>query len=70
MKLFPGLKMIDRIAIHEGWPEEEGTILEVDGSNVKLEYPDGVVRWKAAFNLDISPDNPPELLERAKNENS
>lgn len=56
-QLFPGLLVQDITAMQNGWVDQEGTIIEVDGSNVKVCYLSGNVRWKAAWNLDVSSSN-------------
>lgn len=64
MKIFPGLRVIDITAVRNNWPDKFGTILEIDGSNIKVQYDSGAVRWKAWWNLQISDDNSPEMLKK------
>lgn len=50
----PGAKVIDLTACLNGWPDNWGTVVEVDGSMVRVEYPSGVVRWKQGGNLVLA----------------
>lgn len=44
-------KVKDLTAIKRGWPDVYGTVLEDDGSNVKVKYESGTERWKRDINL-------------------
>ncbi len=43
--------VIDLTAKRNGWPEDEGVIIEVGGSYIKVRYPSGQERWKEHINL-------------------
>lgn len=44
-------KVVDLTAKENGWPDVEGVVTEVDGSNVKVRYTSGKERWKMHINL-------------------
>ncbi len=46
-----GNKVIDRTAEANGWPDKNGKVVEVDGSNVKVKYTSGNERWKMHISL-------------------
>lgn len=48
-----GDKVLDVTAMRNGWPDQEGEIIELDGSNIKVRYNSGNERWKAAWNLRL-----------------
>ncbi|MDQ5951358.1 MAG: hypothetical protein QG639_635 [Patescibacteria group bacterium] len=48
-----GQKVIDRTARANGWDDVQGTVIEVDGSNIKVRYISGNERWKMTISLDI-----------------
>lgn len=47
----PSDKVIDTTAEYNGWSDTKGTVLEVDGSHVKIKYESGAERWKKHINL-------------------
>jgi hypothetical protein len=46
-----GDDVFDLSAIVNDWTDKAGTVIEVDGSNVKVAYPSGNQRWKMHINL-------------------
>lgn len=46
-----GDKVCDETAEVNGWPDVNGYVIEVDGSNVKVRYESGNERWKLHINL-------------------
>lgn len=52
-----GQRVIDLTAQYEGWPDVEGEIIEVDGSNVRVRYTSSNERWKKDINLCIIDEN-------------
>jgi hypothetical protein len=42
----------DRTAILNGWPDDRGEVIKVDGSHAKIRYPSGNERWKMMISLD------------------
>lgn len=46
-----GDKVIDITAELSGWPDKEGEVIRVDGSNVKVRYTSGNERWKMHVRL-------------------
>lgn len=44
-------KVVDITAIENQWPDQRGTVIEVDGSMVKVRYDSGAMRWKMHINL-------------------
>jgi len=48
-----GDRVVDTTAEANGWPDLHGVVEEVDGSNVKVRYESGSVRWKMHINLRL-----------------
>ncbi len=46
-----GDKVWDLSALANNWPDQIGIVVEVDGTNVEVEYPSGIRRWKMSVNL-------------------
>jgi hypothetical protein len=46
-----GDKVVDMTAEANGWPDVEGEIIQVDGSNIKVRYTSGNERWKLPINI-------------------
>lgn len=46
-----GDKVVDKTAEQNDWPDKNGEVVEVDGSNVKVKYGSGNQRWKMHINL-------------------
>lgn len=53
MSYLVGDDVADLTALHRGWPDRHGEVIEVDGSNVLVRYPSGTERWKADINLAL-----------------
>lgn len=53
MSYLVGDDVADLTALHRGWPDRRGEVIEVDGSNVLVRYPSGTERWKADINLAL-----------------
>ena len=47
-----GDKVWDLTALANNWPDQIGRVLEVDGTNVLVEYASGTQRWKMSVNLE------------------
>ena len=45
-KFLVGNTVVDKTAIANNWPDKEGEVIEVDGSNIKVKYDSGNERWK------------------------
>lgn len=41
----------DLTAEREGWPDDRGVVIEIDGSNVLVRYESSTERWKMHINL-------------------
>jgi hypothetical protein len=50
-KFSVGDAVVDLTAKREGWSDINGKVIEVDGSQVKVRYKSGNVRWKKHINL-------------------
>lgn len=50
-----GDRVIDRTAEACGWVDKKGVVVEDDGSNVKVQYTSGTVRWKMDMSLKLDP---------------
>jgi hypothetical protein len=50
-----GDRVIDCTAEENGWLDDKGIIEEIDGSNIKVRYNSGQVRWKMNINLRKDP---------------
>ncbi len=46
-----GDRVIDKTAEANNWPDKSGTIVEIDGSNIKVKYDSGNERWKMHISL-------------------
>jgi hypothetical protein len=46
-----GDKVVDVTAELNDWLDKDGEIIDIDGSNIKVKYESGVVRWKKDINL-------------------
>ena len=46
-----GDRVIDKTAEANGWSDKTGTIIEIDGSNIKVRYDSGNERWKMHISL-------------------
>ena len=48
-----GDKVTDITAEANNWPDKNGEVIEVDGTNVKVRYASGKERWKKEINLRL-----------------
>lgn len=55
-KFLVGNTVVDKTAIANNWPDKEGEVIEVDGSNIKVKYDSGNERWKMYKSLALKLD--------------
>lgn len=54
--------VIDVTAEENGWQDVNGTIIDIDGPNIKIRYTSGAQRWKLYIN--IAHDTARYVIER------
>ncbi len=48
-----GDDVLDKTAVANNWPDREGVVIEVDGSNIKVKYGSENERWKMHKSLAL-----------------